>query len=65
MVNRFVLSVIGPKWPNKVIVRSDSYADSRIRAPGQVEVKEPFMDRPVKVPVSERFSAFARVATTP
>jgi hypothetical protein len=65
MVNRFVLSVIGPKRPKEVIVRSDSYAGSRTRAPGQVEVKEPFMDRLVKVPVSERFSAFARVATTP
>ena len=27
-VNRFVLSVIGPEGPNKIIARSDSCADS-------------------------------------
>ncbi|RDH76849.1 hypothetical protein DVS77_18580 [Mycolicibacterium moriokaense] len=47
-MNGFVPSVIGPDRPKKVTARTDSHADSRTDAPGQVEPKEPLMGRPRK-----------------
>ena len=68
VVNRFVVSVIVARnGPNKINVRSDSCADLRTRAPGQLEVKESSMDHAdsgMKPPVNEAISATAPVATT-